>query len=98
MPFDSMLFLNPASADPLERAAADERAFVSALKRIKATLDTNAGSPNSGELWDADARTWTGEPTIGAEAAATWRREGVQLIGGCCRVGPDLIASMRQAL
>ena len=54
--------------------------------------------PNSGELWDADARTWTGEPTIGAEAAATWRREGVQLIGGCCRVGPDLIASMRQAL
>lgn len=54
--------------------------------------------PNSGELWDADARTWTGEPTIGAESAATWRREGVQLIGGCCRVGPDLIASMRQAL
>lgn len=50
--------------------------------------------PNSGELWDADARGWTGEPTIGAEAAATWRTEGVQLIGGCCRVGPALIASM----
>lgn len=53
--------------------------------------------PNSGELWDADARAWTGEPTIGAEAAATWRASGVQLIGGCCRVGPDLIASMRSA-
>lgn len=54
--------------------------------------------PNSGELWDAEARGWTGEPTIGAEAVATWRTEGVQLIGGCCRVGPALIASMRNAL
>lgn len=54
MPLDAMLYLSPTSADPIERAAADERAFVAAMKRIKAALDANAGSQlsgNTGELW-----------------------------------------------
>lgn len=54
--------------------------------------------PNSGEVWDANARAWAGEPTIGAALANEWVDAGVQLIGGCCRVGPDLIAAMRGAL
>lgn len=51
MPLDAMLYLSPTAADPIERAAADERAFIASLKHIKAVLDTNAGAPNRGELW-----------------------------------------------
>jgi len=51
MPLDAMLYLNPTSADPIERAAADERAFVAAMRRIKNQLDGNAGGRDRGELW-----------------------------------------------
>ncbi|ARP73000.1 homocysteine S-methyltransferase [Streptomyces pluripotens] len=48
--------------------------------------------PNSGEAWDAKARTWTGGMTFGAGQVETWREAGARLIGGCCRVGPEAIA------
>ena len=51
MPLDAMLYLSPTSADPIERAAADERAFVAAMRRIKNQLDGNAGGRDRGELW-----------------------------------------------
>ncbi|MFI2207335.1 homocysteine S-methyltransferase [Streptomyces sp. NPDC020192] len=54
--------------------------------------------PNSGEAWDADARAWTGQSRFGTEQVKTWRDAGARLIGGCCRVGPEAIASVRQAL
>ncbi|MFV0132978.1 homocysteine S-methyltransferase [Streptomyces sp. HMX87] len=50
--------------------------------------------PNSGETWDARARSWTGSSTFTAERAAGWRAAGARLIGGCCRVGPETIASV----
>lgn len=31
-------------------------------------------------------------------AARTWRRMGVQIIGGCCGIGPEHIAALREAL
>ncbi|WP_241535149.1 homocysteine S-methyltransferase family protein, partial [Clavibacter michiganensis] len=52
--------------------------------------------PNSGERWDAVARAWGGDPALPAVDA--WIRAGASLVGGCCRVGPDEIARMRDAL
>ncbi|MGW2418570.1 homocysteine S-methyltransferase [Streptomyces sp. NPDC001709] len=54
--------------------------------------------PNSGEAWDAEARAWTGRTRFGAGQVKTWQEAGARLIGGCCRVGPEAIASIRQAL
>lgn len=56
--------------------------------------------PNSGEAWDADAKAWTGAaaPIDWGERALTWARAGAAGIGGCCRVRPADIASIRTAL
>ena len=51
--------------------------------------------PNSGELWDAQARVWRGSP--GLPHTEEWAA-GASLIGGCCRVGPSDIARIRRAL
>lgn len=54
--------------------------------------------PNSGETWDAEARSWRGGARLDAAAARGWYADGARLIGGCCRVGPDRIASLAAAL
>ena len=56
--------------------------------------------PNSGEAWDSVARCWLegsgvtdfGPPTL------FWRDAGAQIIGGCCRTGPDDIRHIRTSL
>jgi homocysteine S-methyltransferase len=54
--------------------------------------------PNSGETWDAGARAWTGRSTFTSEQVTGWRESGARLIGGCCRVGPETIASVTSVL
>jgi homocysteine S-methyltransferase len=54
--------------------------------------------PNSGETWDANARAWTGSSTFTTEQVEGWRASGARLIGGCCRVGPEAIASISRTL
>ncbi|WP_367139026.1 homocysteine S-methyltransferase [Saccharothrix sp. HUAS TT1] len=54
--------------------------------------------PNSGEGWDADARGWTGAPTLEPRRVAGWVEGGARLVGGCCQVGPPLIAELAAAL
>lgn len=56
--------------------------------------------PNSGEGWDAEHRCWTGvsDPTSFGELARKWTAAGAQIIGGCCRTGPDHIRAIRKAL
>ncbi|MGA5130250.1 homocysteine S-methyltransferase [Streptomyces olivoreticuli] len=54
--------------------------------------------PNSGELWDAQARAWRGRPTFDPDRVAAWRAAGARLIGGCCRVGPAEIARLARVL
>jgi homocysteine S-methyltransferase len=54
--------------------------------------------PNSGESWDAVARSWDGRVTFGAERVTAWRDAGARLIGGCCRVGPRTITSIARTL
>ncbi|WP_306337785.1 homocysteine S-methyltransferase [Streptomyces sp. KL118A] len=50
--------------------------------------------PNSGETWDAAARSWRGPARFAAGQVAGWRAAGARLIGGCCRVGPSVIAEV----
>ncbi|MCT6777899.1 homocysteine S-methyltransferase [Streptomyces sp. CS7] len=50
--------------------------------------------PNSGEGWDAGARGWTGVGTFDPGRVRAWTVAGARLVGGCCRVGPDLIAEL----
>ncbi|WP_033329336.1 homocysteine S-methyltransferase [Streptomyces yerevanensis] len=54
--------------------------------------------PNSGETWDAEARTWAGSSTFATEEVRGWQEAGARLIGGCCRVGPEAITSISEAL
>ncbi|MFD3497180.1 homocysteine S-methyltransferase [Streptomyces sp. NPDC058676] len=54
--------------------------------------------PNSGEAWDAEARAWTGRSSFAPEEVRGWRESGARLIGGCCRVGPQAIASLARTL
>jgi S-methylmethionine-dependent homocysteine/selenocysteine methylase/SAM-dependent methyltransferase len=55
--------------------------------------------PNLGYL---SAAGWRSETSIGgseyAALALKWREEGAQLIGGCCGVGPELLAAAKVAL
>lgn len=50
--------------------------------------------PNSGGVWDADARAWVGTPGLPDALVARWLDAGATLVGGCCRVGPAQITSM----
>ncbi len=54
--------------------------------------------PNSGEPWDAQARSWTGDPTFDPDGVAGWVRAGARLVGGCCRVGPAAITAISAML
>ena len=56
--------------------------------------------PNSGEGWDAEHRCWTGTSDAGffAQLARDWSAAGAQIIGGCCRTGPEHIRAIRKAL
>jgi len=56
--------------------------------------------PNSGEGWDAEARCWTGtsDPALFGDLASEWFKEGVQLVGGCCRTRPAHIRQISEAL
>lgn len=56
--------------------------------------------PNSGERYEARDNSWHGTvtPVDCAAAAMEWRAAGATLIGGCCRMGPEHIAAMGDAL
>ncbi|WP_328583787.1 homocysteine S-methyltransferase [Streptomyces sp. NBC_00370] len=50
--------------------------------------------PNSGERWDATARSWRGAGTFDPSMVRAWQASGARLVGGCCRVGPEEIAGL----
>lgn len=54
--------------------------------------------PNSGEGWDGESRDWSGDVAFSAEAGVDWVHDGARLVGGCCRVGPDEIAALADAV
>jgi homocysteine S-methyltransferase len=56
--------------------------------------------PNSGEVYHAESKTWSGlsDPGVFASMAKEWLQLGSDIIGGCCRIGPDHIKNMAQSL
>lgn len=56
--------------------------------------------PNSGEEWDGTTRGWKGRSDIASfvERAMEWRAQGVAIMGGCCRTGPEHIAALAARL
>lgn len=56
--------------------------------------------PNSGEGWDAENRCWTGssDPADFGRLAEDWRDAGAQIVGGCCRTGPEHVRAIRGAI
>ncbi len=61
---------------------------------VRASGKPAVAYPNSGEAWDAAARRWRGPSGFEAERVDAWLAAGAQLVGGCCRVGPDAIAAV----
>ncbi|MFG2869082.1 homocysteine S-methyltransferase [Streptomyces sp. NPDC048338] len=76
----------PADADRAVRTAAD------------VTGKPVVVYPNSGEEWDARARSWRGDVTFDPARMAAWPAAGARLIGGCCRIGPDRITALAEAV
>ena len=65
-----------------------------------ATTKPVVAYPNGGGEWDAVTKTWgraDGEPDWG-HACRRWVAAGATVVGGCCRVGPEAIRTMRTAL
>jgi homocysteine S-methyltransferase len=56
--------------------------------------------PNSGEAYDASTKSWQGKASSMsfARASVIWRDAGAQIIGGCCRTGPEDIRRIRDLL
>jgi homocysteine S-methyltransferase len=76
-------------------ANCSEPADVSAVVPLAAATGRPAVAyPNSGERWNAGARTWVGDAGLAPEAVLGWVRDGARLVGGCCRVTPAQIADI----
>lgn len=56
--------------------------------------------PNSGEIYDATQKRWTGEATCSSFAtqARDWFAAGARVIGGCCRTSPEHIRELSTAI
>jgi homocysteine S-methyltransferase len=54
--------------------------------------------PNSGEVYDAATNSWSGiaDVELFARTAGDWFAAGAGWIGGCCRIGPAHIATLRE--
>lgn len=55
--------------------------------------------PNSGERYDPVRKSWSGtsDPAACTGMAKEWLSLGADLIGGCCRMGPEHIKAFREA-
>lgn len=54
--------------------------------------------PNSGEVYDPLSKTWYGssDPDHFVEMSKEWLKMGLDLLGGCCRIGPYHIERISQ--
>jgi homocysteine S-methyltransferase len=78
------------------------------IRHIKsATAKPIVVYPNSGEAWDVESRSWTPghlkanaglnrAPDHFGALAAEWHEAGAQIIGGCCRTGPEQVRAIRR--
>jgi homocysteine S-methyltransferase len=86
---DAVLAVGVNCTDPAGVPAAVQVAAAAGGKPVVAY-------PNSGESWDAAARRWTGQPGVGDVSG--WLAAGARLVGGCCRVRPDDVRAIADAV
>ena len=53
--------------------------------------------PNSGRVWDAVKKEWTGSAAVGFndQLIQEWMESGAEIIGGCCGIGAAEIAEIK---
>lgn len=72
------------------------------IERIKAHAPSKkiVIYPNSGEVFNAEDKTWSGisVPEDYAQQALKWVNEAADIIGGCCRIGPKHIREIAVSL
>jgi homocysteine S-methyltransferase len=53
--------------------------------------------PNSGRVWDAQNKIWTGSAALGFsnDLIRQWIEAGAEIIGGCCGIGATEIAELK---
>ena len=56
--------------------------------------------PNSGEVYNPIDKSWKGVsvPKDFAEQTTRWVSEGADIVGGCCRIGPEHISEINRSL
>ncbi len=56
--------------------------------------------PNSGEVFNAESKTWLGmaDPKSYSTMVKEWLALGADIIGGCCRIGPEHIKGICEDL
>jgi len=52
--------------------------------------------PNSGEIYLPESKSWKGisDPDVFQKMTSVWLDLGVNIIGGCCRIGPEHISKL----
>ena len=72
------------------------------IKTIKANSKSKkiVVYPNSGEIYNAESKTWSGlsDPKLFVAMTKEWIELGADILGGCCRIGPDHIKIINQNL
>jgi homocysteine S-methyltransferase len=77
------------------------RLVASLVARVRADTDLPIiAYPNSGETYDARTGSWIGDAAMEQWLAGVrdWVAAGARVVGGCCRVGPDVIRRLRLLL
>ena len=56
--------------------------------------------PNSGEVYHVKSKSWFGvsDPEAFEKMALEWNEKGADIIGGCCRIGPEHISRISNIL
>ena len=56
--------------------------------------------PNSGEVYNAASKTWSGtsDPSFFRQMVREWLDLGADIIGGCCRMGPEAIRAIARVI
>jgi S-methylmethionine-dependent homocysteine/selenocysteine methylase len=52
--------------------------------------------PNSGRVWDAQNKVWTGSAAVGFsnDLIRQWVEAGAEIVGGCCGIGATEIEQL----
>ncbi len=80
----------------------DPRFISPLIRKIRSTAANKkiVVYPNSGEMYRSDTRSWSGSgsPGFSMTLVQEWIDLGADIIGGCCRVGPEVIGKMAKVL